>query len=188
MAISLPLSSVWIWYYILDQYDTDLFQSYVGYVISAITFSLGVCVMRYAPGGEGPMDLYMVVSLVYLRSLNVSQYVFSTHLQLPSFVRTLDSPYTLWLCSICNMARFHCGQACRTIGIIRCVAKDTKYCVGSHSPCIWQLYTRPRGQCHIVKTRLVNHGNDSMLCRTHLQPLYRTRSWFLGINEIYWQR
>ena len=91
MAISLPLSSIWIWYYILEQYDTDLFQSYVGYVISAITFSLGVGVMRYAPGGEGPMDLYMVVSLVWLRSLKVSQ-DFSTPLQLPSFCAHLRFP------------------------------------------------------------------------------------------------
>ena len=104
---------------------------------------------------------------VWLRSLKVSQDFFSTHLQLPSLMRTLDSPYTLWLCRFCNMAGLYCGQACWTIGIIRCVVKDTKYCVGPHSPCIWQLYTRPRGQCHIVKTRLVNNGNDSMLCRTH---------------------
>lgn len=63
MAISLPLSSFWIWFYISEQYGIDIFrQSYIGCVILAITLTMGLVVIRYSPGGDGPMDLYMVVS------------------------------------------------------------------------------------------------------------------------------
>ena len=40
----------------------DIFSSHVGYVLSTITLATGLIVFRYAPGGDGPMDFYMVVS------------------------------------------------------------------------------------------------------------------------------
>ena len=62
VAISLPLSSIWMWYYILDQFDIDMFQSYVGHVLLAITLLVGLAVLRYCPGDDGPLDLCVVVS------------------------------------------------------------------------------------------------------------------------------
>lgn len=63
VAISLALSPFWLWFYFSEQFGIDIFSSYVGYVISAITLTMGLVVMRYAPGGDGPMDLYMVIPL-----------------------------------------------------------------------------------------------------------------------------
>ncbi|KAL7542704.1 hypothetical protein ACHAXR_012088 [Thalassiosira sp. AJA248-18] len=63
VAISITLSPLWLRYYFSDQFGIDLFSSYIGYIVSAITLTMGLVVIRYAPGGEGPMDFYMVVPL-----------------------------------------------------------------------------------------------------------------------------
>ena len=66
VAVSLALSPLWLWYYFLDQFGINIFSSYVGHVLSCIPLAMGLIVARYAPGGEGPMDVYMVVSLMLL--------------------------------------------------------------------------------------------------------------------------
>jgi hypothetical protein len=60
--VSLTLSPLWLWFYFLDQFDVDIFSSHVGYVLSTMTLATGLVVIRFAPGGDGPMDFYMVVS------------------------------------------------------------------------------------------------------------------------------
>jgi sodium/potassium/calcium exchanger 6 len=62
VAVSLTLSPLWLWFYFLDQFDVDIFSSHVGYVLSTMTLATGLVVIRFAPGGDGPMDFYMVVS------------------------------------------------------------------------------------------------------------------------------
>jgi len=51
-----------MWYYILDQFDIDMFQSYVGHALLATTLLVGLSVLRYCPGGDGPLNLCVVVS------------------------------------------------------------------------------------------------------------------------------
>jgi len=63
VAISLALSPLWLWYYFFDQFDIDIFASDFGYILSTVMLIMGLGVMRYAPGGEGPMDFWMVVPL-----------------------------------------------------------------------------------------------------------------------------
>ena len=46
-----------------EQYATNIFQANSGYAIAVITFIAGLAVLRYAPGGDGPMELYMVIPL-----------------------------------------------------------------------------------------------------------------------------
>mmetsp|Transcript_15156 Transcript_15156/g.28802 ORF Transcript_15156/g.28802 Transcript_15156/m.28802 type:complete len:275 (+) Transcript_15156:67-891(+) len=61
VATSLALSPLWLWYYFLDQFGINIFSSYAGHILSIVALTTGLAVMRYAPGGEGPMDLWMVV-------------------------------------------------------------------------------------------------------------------------------
>mmetsp|Transcript_14279 Transcript_14279/g.25484 ORF Transcript_14279/g.25484 Transcript_14279/m.25484 type:complete len:926 (-) Transcript_14279:264-3041(-) len=63
VATSLALSPLWLWYYFLDQFGINIFSSYLGHILSIVALTTGLTVMRYAPGGEGPMDLWMVVPL-----------------------------------------------------------------------------------------------------------------------------
>lgn len=63
VAVSIILSPLWLWYYFNDQFGYDLYSTYIGYVFCGAALLVGVIVMRYAPGGDGPMDLYMVVPL-----------------------------------------------------------------------------------------------------------------------------
>jgi len=63
VATSLALSPLWLWYYFLDQFGINIFSSYAGHILSIVALTTGLAVMRYAPGGEGPMDLWMVVPL-----------------------------------------------------------------------------------------------------------------------------
>jgi sodium/potassium/calcium exchanger 6 len=61
VAISLALSPIWLWFYFSDQFDIDIFSFDIGSAVLITALGMGLVVMRYAPGGEGPMDLYMVV-------------------------------------------------------------------------------------------------------------------------------
>ena len=63
VALSVILSPIWLWYYFNDQFEVDLFSSYIGYVIFGSTLFVGLIVMRFAPGDDGPMELYMVIPL-----------------------------------------------------------------------------------------------------------------------------
>ncbi|KAL7454359.1 hypothetical protein ACHAWC_006004 [Mediolabrus comicus] len=63
VALSVVLSPIWLWYYFKDQFEVDLFSSYIGYVIFGSTLFVGLAVMRFAPGDDGPMELYMVIPL-----------------------------------------------------------------------------------------------------------------------------
>jgi hypothetical protein len=74
VALSLSLSPLWLWFYFSDQFDIDLFSHSIGYVLSAATMGMGLAVMRYAPGGEGPMNLYVVVSLSVSRVVGQSPF------------------------------------------------------------------------------------------------------------------
>jgi len=63
VAVSIILSPLWLWYYFNDQFGYDLSSTYIGYIFCSAALLVGIIVMRYAPGGDGPMDLYMVVPL-----------------------------------------------------------------------------------------------------------------------------
>jgi len=63
VAVSIILSPLWLRYYFNDQFGYDLSATYIGYVFYGSALLVGMIVMRYAPGGDGPMDLYMVVPL-----------------------------------------------------------------------------------------------------------------------------
>ena len=63
VALSVALSPVWVWWYFLEQFDTNIYSSFFGYAVSAITLVTALAVMRYSPDGEGPIDVYMVIPL-----------------------------------------------------------------------------------------------------------------------------
>lgn len=109
VAVSLSLSPIWIWIYFSDQFDVDIFEYNVGYAVLITAVGMSLVVMRYAPGGEGPMDFYMVVSKKQYRvSWQISRIVPLTYSLHPrssrSFSDTID---TLRLCSGSHMDRLH---------------------------------------------------------------------------------
>ncbi|KAL7497204.1 hypothetical protein ACHAWT_005251 [Skeletonema menzelii] len=63
VGVSIILSPLWLWYYFNDQFGYDFSSTYTGYLFCGSALLVGITVMRYAPGGDGPMDLYMVVPL-----------------------------------------------------------------------------------------------------------------------------
>ena len=63
VAVSLSLSPIWVAFYFFDQFDVDIFSHTAGYAVLITSLGMGLVVMRYAPGGEGPMDFYMVIPL-----------------------------------------------------------------------------------------------------------------------------
>ena len=63
VSISLIFSPIWLKYYFADQFDIDLLSGIVGKVILALTIGSGLAVFRYAPGGDGPLNVLAVVPL-----------------------------------------------------------------------------------------------------------------------------
>jgi hypothetical protein len=61
VVVTLALSPIWLWSYFLDQFGVNIFLSYIGHVLSTMTLMTRLFVIRFAPGGKGPMDCYMVL-------------------------------------------------------------------------------------------------------------------------------
>ncbi len=63
MAVSIALSPIWMRFYFMEQFDSDIFSSYAGYLVAFFTSLISMFVARYAPDGDGPMEFYMIVSI-----------------------------------------------------------------------------------------------------------------------------
>ena len=68
VAVSLALSPSWVYCYFNDQFDVDIFSSYIGFLLVVSNVIIAIFVLRYSPDGEGPMDFVAVVSNFYMTS------------------------------------------------------------------------------------------------------------------------
>jgi len=62
VALSFALSPIWIGMYAWNNFDTNLWGWQLA-VYLAVTFLVGLMIMRYAPGGEGTMATFLAVSI-----------------------------------------------------------------------------------------------------------------------------
>ncbi len=196
----MTLSPIWLRFYFLDQFDVDIFSSHFGYVLSTMTLATGLLVFRYAPGGDGPMELYMVVSsdalpvvcyfdiLVLKRSTydvvdSPNQILLRRCAHVPGFFIIAGAANTFWLRDRRHVARFHRGQARRNLGALRHRSGNTLDRTRPHGPGVRKFHTRPRCEFHIVEEGIIHDGDDRVLRGTDIQPLRRTRIRLLGADE-----
>ena len=63
IAASFALSPIWIWFYLNDQFEVNIFSSFIGFILVVSNLLIAGFILRYSPDGEGPIDFIAIVSL-----------------------------------------------------------------------------------------------------------------------------
>lgn len=97
VSLSLIFSPMWLKYYFADQFDIDVLSGIVGKVILALTIGSGLAVFRYAPGGDGPLNVLAVVPLTLYGFAISASWLDAIADKLVNILEASDSLVTIYL-------------------------------------------------------------------------------------------